>query len=488
MSVTAPFAASLADRLPRQRVMIGADLLRFVVVIAAVACLWLGTPAAPIFILATIVSVLGSVFRPAQMAWVPALADSPEELTASNGASSTIESLAFFVGPALGGALIALTNVEIVFLLNAVTFLWSAALVAAIRPKAPAQSEVVAEDDVSGAPEEKEGLLEEMFAGFSQIWHDKDLLLVAFLVCAQTVVAGASTVFAVLFAVDILETGPEGVGLVDSVFGVGAIVGGFYAIARASRNKLAGDMSLGTFLWSIPLLLIVFWPTPASVFAAVVVLGFANPLVDVNFATIVQRIVPERVLGRVFGAFEGALIGTMALGAAAMPFLVQSLGLRGALVVLAVGVGAPVIPLVPKIRQLDRKLRAPEALPLLRSIPVFAPLAPSTLEALARQLVRVPISAGTVVLREGDASDKFYVIESGAVEVTQSDRFLRREGPGDFFGEIGLLRDVPRTATITAVEDTVLYSLARPEFLEAVTGNTESRIAIEDVASRRLMF
>ncbi len=168
-------------------------------------------------------------------------------------------------------------------------------------------------------------MLGEMAGGFRHIARDRDLVMVAILVCTQTIVAGATVVFGVVLAVDILETGPQGVGIIDSVFGVGAIVGGFYAIARSTRNRLAGDLALGTVLWSLPLLLIVAYPSPVTVFAAAILLGFGNPLVDVNFATIVQRLTPDAVLGRVFGAYEGALIAGMALGSAVTPFLIEQL-------------------------------------------------------------------------------------------------------------------------------------------------------------------
>jgi CRP-like cAMP-binding protein len=118
---------------------------------------------------------------------------------------------------------------------------------------------------------------------------------------------------------------------------------------------------------------------------------------------------------------------------------------------------------------------------------MFAPLNPITLDALVRALVRVEVASGDVVVREGDESDRFYVIESGSVRVTAADgHLLREEGPGDYFGEIGLLRDVPRTATITAGEDTVLLALPREEFLDAVTGQGEANRLAEEVVVRRL--
>ncbi len=491
MAFASPIGSVLADRLPRKSVLISSDVLRAALAVVATVCLALDAPAAVVLVVATLLSVVGCVFRPAQMAWMPSLTTRPEELTAANGTSSTIESLAFFVGPALGALLVTTTSVEVVFLLNAATFLLSAFLVWGIRPVAgpppgaddPADTESAS---TGGEPEEKAGAFAEMAGGFQHIRRDRDLLMVAILVCAQTVVAGATIVFGVTFAVQILKTGPAGVGIIDSVFGVGAILGGFYAIARSTRNRLAGDLALGTALWSLPLLLVVAYPSPATVFASAVLLGFGNPLVDVNFATIVQRLTPNAVLGRVFGAYEGALIATMALGSAAMPFLITGLGLRWALAVLAVVVGVPALLFLPRCLRLDATLRAPAGTDLLRGIAIFSPLPPATIEALASLLTTESASPGTAVVREGDVSDRFLVIISGRVEVTQLGEHLRFEGPGEFFGEIGLLRDVPRTATVTATEDTTLYSLAREDFLDAVLGLDESLAAADDVVMRRL--
>jgi CRP-like cAMP-binding protein len=142
---------------------------------------------------------------------------------------------------------------------------------------------------------------------------------------------------------------------------------------------------------------------------------------------------------------------------------------------------------LPRMRGLDGRLRRPAFLDRLEAVPMFAPLTPAVLESLARSLITVPVAAGEAVLREGEDSDRFYVIDSGLVEVTQEGTVIRRQGPGDFFGEIGLLRDVPRTATITAVEDCVLVALERDHFLSAVTGEHEARTAADEVVNRRLM-
>jgi predicted MFS family arabinose efflux permease len=483
MAFAAPVGSYLADRLPRKHVLIGSDLVRALLVVAATLCLYLGTPAWPIFVLATLVSLVGCVFRPTQMSWMPSLTDRPEELTAANGASSTIESLAFFVGPAIGATLIAVTDVETVFLLNAATFLFSAFMVLRIHPLNGAPADEDPTDEDLGAS--KPGMLAEMAAGFTTIRHHRDLLMISILTTSQTLVAGAMLVFAIVFAVDLLQTGPEGVGYIDSVFGVGAVVGGFFVIARTSRNRLAGDLALGTALWCVPLLLVVVWPSPATVFASAVLMGFGNPLVDANFVTLVQRIAPQQVLGRVFGAYEAMLIASMALGSAVMPLLIAALGLRPALAIIAAVVAVPAFALMARCRTLDATLTEPEGTSLLRAIPMFSPLSRARLEDLAARLTHESAPAGTVVLRQGEESDRFLVIASGAVEVTADGRVLRTEGVGEHFGEIGLLRDVPRTATVTATMDTELLCLSRADFLEAVSGE-ESRREADAIVARRL--
>jgi hypothetical protein len=209
-------------------------------------------------------------------------------------------------------------------------------------------------------------------------------------------------------------------------------------------------------------------------------------MVDVNLDTIMQRLAPDEVLGRVFGALESAAIAAMALGAVIMPGLIDWLDLRWALVVIAVPIAVMAVLMLPKLLALDARLRAPDALDLIRSVDIFAPLSSAAHEALARDAVAQSFAAGTVLMREGDVGDDFFVVESGLVEVTQEGRVLRREGPGEYFGEIALLREVPRTATITAVEDTVVRVITREDFLDVVSGNGEARSAAEATVSIRL--
>ena len=500
IAVATPLGSSLVDRLSRKAVLLVSTLVRTLLVVAAVVALVVDAQTWVVLVLATLVPLVGCVFRPTQLAWLPSLTSHPGELTAANGASSTIDSLAFLIGPAIGGLVVATTSVEAMFVLTALMFLASAALVARIRPEAgdlrgggpggpPGTDPVDGTGDgpVEGTGgEPRGGLMRDMAGGYTTIARDGNLVMVMVLICVQMTVSGAMVVLGVVFAVDILDTGPAGVGLIDSVLGVGAVFGGFVAIARSVRNTIALDLVTGTLLWSLPLLLVIVAPSPVTVFAMVAVMGFGLPLVDVNYATLTMRLTPDARLGRVFGAFEGTCIGTMAIGSAATPFLLEHLGVRGVLGGLAVLVGVPALAYIPRARRLDATLRPPEGTALLAGIPMFAPLAPASLEFLARRLAAESVASGTAIVREGDPSDRFYVIVRGRVEVTQGVRHLRTEGPGEFFGEIGLLRSVPRTATVTATEDTELVSLTREDFLGAVQGTEASMVAAYEIVTGRL--
>jgi MFS family permease len=488
IAVATPLGASVVDRLSRKAVMLVSTLVRAVLVTGAVVALALDAPTWAVLVLATLAPLVGCVFRPAQLAWLPSLTSHPGELTAANGASSTIDSLAFLIGPAIGGLVVATTSVEAMFVVTAVTFLVSAALVARIHPEVGdlAGDLIDAPPDERADAEPPRGFLRDLAVGFTAIARDGNLGMVMVLICVQMVVAGAMVVLGVVFAVDILETGPAGVGLIDSTLGIGAVVGGFVAIARSVRNRIALDLVTGTLLWSLPLLLVMVAPSPATVFAMVALMGFGLPLVDVNYATLTMRLTPDARLGRVFGAFEGTCIGTMALGSAVTPFLLDELGLRGVLGLLALVVGIPALACIPRARRLDATLRPPAGTERLAGIPMFVPLAPAALEFLARRLATATVPAGTAIVRQGDPSDRFYVLVRGRVEVTQDGRHLRDEGPGEFFGEIGLLRDVPRTATVTALEEVETVSLTREDFLGAVLGTDASTAAAYDIVTARL--
>ena len=214
--------------------------------------------------------------------------------------------------------------------------------------------------------------------------------------------------------------------------------------------------------------------------------GVGRTLISVSGRTLLLRVVPDQLLARVFGALEGLVLIGLAAGMFVAPGLVALLGSQTAIV--AVGLFLPIIGLLigRKLISLDASAVVPEEqLRLLQAIPIFAPLAPLTLERLARVMIPVDVPAGAVIIQQGDIGDRFYVLAEGEVDVTMDGRHVDAHGPGGYFGEVALLRNIPRTATVTARTPARLYALERDDFLEAVTGHAESAATAESVTRAR---
>ena len=476
-ALAAPFVAVAADRFPRERVMVVTDLIRVpLMAIVALTIFWDG-PAAIVYAAVGLTSVVGTAFRPAQAALLPSLARTPEELSAANVTSSTVESIGTFVGPALGGILLAATNPEIVFAVNGLTFVWSALMVAGIHAVAP---------EPPAEPVERGSFRREVGAGFRTFGVERDLRLIVALYGAQTIVAGAFTVLMVVASLELLDMGEAGFGFLNSAVGIGGLAGAVLALALAMRGRLATDFALGVALYGAPLALVVVWQEPLAALALMALVGVGNTLTDVAAMTLLQRAVPDEVLARAFGALESVLLGCLGLGAVLGPVLVETLGIETALVVSGGFLPVVVLLSIPALARIDTRARVPaEHVALVAAHPIFAPLPTATIEQLVGRLTAIPVSAGEEIIRRGDRGDHFYLVESGEVEAQLEDRVALLER-GEGFGEIALLRDVPRTATVVARSDAQLLALDRDDFLAAVTRDPSSRSAADDVVTGRL--
>ena len=208
---------------------------------------------------------------------------------------------------------------------------------------------------------------------------------------------------------------------------------------------------------------------------------------DVAGRTLTQRVVADAALSRIFGLMEGMRMGGVAIGAVLASALVEGLGHAVTFVIAGALLPVVCLWLWRSLRRIDDSVTVPvRELELVRSLPLFSALAVPIVERIAANLIPVKAAAGTAILKEGETGDRFYIVAEGEVEVSIGGRVVRRQGPGEFFGEIALLRDVPRTATVTAVSDLSLFALERWLFLEVLTGHAQAREGAEAVADQRL--
>jgi MFS family permease len=478
-ATVAPFAASLADRYRRERVMLASDLGRLGSVGGIALLVVTGAPTVSVWALAVCASVFGAVFRPAEAALIPLVSRSPQELTAANVTSSTFDSVGVFAGPALGAFLIAFAGYATTFTVVAATFAWSALFVLRISSAVPERS---AEAD----EETEHGGLRSLAAGFVTVGREPRLRLLIGLYDVQCFVAGALGVLVVATAIDLIGIGNAGVGILQSACGVGAVAGAGFAVTLIARSRLGGNLTAGLVLWGAPLIVIGVWPREWVAAVALAVLGIGNTLVDISAMTLVQRTTAPEVAGRVFGVLESSVVASLAVGALTAPALIGLVGTRGAL--LVVGAILPLLAVATRGRlaAIDDGAHIPlEQIAALRSVPFLTVLPLQTIEYLASRLQRVELPAGTTLFSRGDPGDSFYVLEGGTLEIDLPDGVKVEQAPA-FVGEIALLRDVPRTATVRARDDVVLWALSGDDFLGAVGGHARSRGHADSIVFTRL--
>ena len=478
-ALIAPFAGLIGDRYRRDRVLLVTNATRIALVGGAAAAVFADASSTVVYALSIAATIATTPFRSAQAALTPALARTPTELTAANAVASGIESIAIFVGPAIAGILLGIASTGVVFGLTALMIVASTLFLLLVtiehvpRPKRELEPGTI---------------LSEAFVGFTTLGRHPALRVMMVLLTAQTAIAGAVQVFIVVSAIELLDLGEGGVGYLNSAIGVGAFVGAVGALSLAGAQRLSTPFIAGIALMGLPLIAIGVWPNVLTAIIVLAVLGVGSSLVDVSGLTLVQRAVPDEVMARVFGVIQMLWLASIGIGAALVPVLIAWLGIKTALIAAGAFLPVLVVLLGAKVAKIDAAAPAPDAdeLRILAAVPIFAPLPGGSLEHLAGRLVPMRLEAGTMIVREGDSGDRFYIVAEGEVEVSQSGAALSELGAGGYFGEIALIRDIPRTATVTARTAVVLYALDREDFLAAVTGHPQAAEAAETVMSARL--
>ena len=469
-AVIAPSAASLGDRIRRERLLLWATLLGAVAVAGSAVAAFAGSESG-VFTCAALFGISSTLTRPTLQALLPSLTRTPEELVASNAATSTIESIGTLVGPLVAGGLVELARIGFTFVVAAAALTVGAWLILRVRTEGPATTGGAA---ARGRPR---------FAWRTVREHPGASVVVTLMV-AQAFVRGCLNVLIVVAAFRLLGGAGGTVGVLTAAIGAGGVIGAVVS-ATIHGSRLARVFALSLLGWGLPIVLVAPRPELVAAFVLLAIVGASNSIEDVSGFTLLQRAIRDDALSGVLGLIWGAAMGALAIGSVATPILVRELGARTAFVL--VGVVLPVLTIAGyrRVRALDAEAVPTRQQLLVDRVPIFEPLSLAAKERLAAKLLPLDVPAGETIVRAGDAGDRFYVVDSGAVRIGL-DGGEKETGAGDYFGEIALLRDVPRTATVTAKTATRLYALERADFLAAVTGHALAEAAAHDIVGERL--
>jgi MFS family permease len=472
-ALATPFTAAFADRYERERALVAVTLLSALALAASTGLFYFGRNEAAIFAFAAAHAVVSTLCRPAVAALLPSLASTPQQLVAASSVSLTLEGVGTLAGPLIAGVVIETAGVGVVFAFGAVAYVAAGLTLAAVHVEGRLRFA-------------HQRAATDLTAGFRFLAREPHPRLIVGLFVAQTVIRGALNVLIVVVAFQLLDAGGGWVGFLSGAVGAGTLVGGFASMTLAGR-RLAFPFGIGLLLWGIPIALIAAWPHKVTALLMLAVVGIGNAVEDVTGETLLQRLVPDDLLGRVLGVMFGGATAGMGIGSIVEPALISWLGVNGALVVTGASLTVLVLLCWPGLRRIDAATAAPaRELALLDGVPMFVPLPLAAKEQVARSLVPVSYPAGHEIVREGDVGDRFYIVAAGHASVTRDGEPLREVGPGDYFGEIALLRDIPRTATVTASEEVELYALERAAFIDAATGHAAGREAGERIVTEQL--
>lgn len=476
-AVAAPFAGLLLDRFPRQLVVAVACLLQAACVGAAAVVSATGAPLWMLGVAAALFAATASAARPGLEALLPALAQTPAELTNANAAWSAADSAGFLIGSGLGGVTLATLGASSLLAAATVACMLAAALVLSLG--GPDDSSTIDQEATGTEAATTNSLL----AGARTVIGSPLLRVPFCLFAGLLVLEGATDVQLVALAIGELHMGHGGPGLLYLVWGLGGLAAAAATLWVVRRRGYGLALSVGASAFGAGLLASGLGAVPLAV-AAMVPVGIGFSLVETAVMAIVPRLADDQVVGRVYGVSELLYGAAGAVGALTAPPLIAAVGAGHSLIVVGVAYALCGLAAWRFCRRLDsNEERADRVRTLLHGVPFLTPLPLPQLERLVRSAREVDVADGQAVVQAGELGDEFYVIDSGQVLVERYDRLL---GPGGSFGEIALLHEVPRTATIRAQADARLWAVSRPGFVAAVSGHRVARELAAEVVTEHL--
>ncbi|HEX4753841.1 MAG TPA: MFS transporter [Solirubrobacterales bacterium] len=477
-AVAAPFAGLLIDRYSRRNILVWSAAAMALVLCGATAAAALGAPTWVVFIFPGLYALASAGYSPAESAMSPMLAQTPQHLSAGNVNDSVMENTGSLLGAIGTGFLLTATSPAFIFGVCAFASLVVIVLLYGVpRDQRPAWL---------APPSELAGAWAEIVVGLRALAAHPGLRLAWTTTTLLLLFEGFAEVIVVGLALHVLLLSTGAVGFLRAAWEVGALAGGAGLVLLLDRGRLVVGIAGGSVLIGAAAVLPGIWPQPVAAYVGWFGIGIGLVFVEVAAKTLMQRLGDDETMGRLLTLLQSGRLGALAVGSVLAIVLDEVLGTRGALV--ALGALMPVFVLLCWTRLRGYELGAPvAAVPyhLLRHNSIFEPLPMATVERLSHDLAPADFDGGTDVIVQGEQGDRFYLIEAGQVEVFENGEFRRNEGPGESFGEIALLHDVPRTATVRTTEPTRLLGLEREQFLVAVTGHQRSTQVAHGVVSDR---
>ena len=462
-------AAAFFGRWPRARALTRGYVAQAVTYTVLGTTLAIGSPVVLVTAAAVVTAVAVTLTRPVHNSLLPEISRTTGDLTVGNAASGTLEATAIVVGPLVCGLVIAGWGPPGVVLLMAAA--------TALAVMATAGLETTGTAPVASVPAARRT------SRLREVLRDPAARVVSAMVAAEATLVGMIDILVVYLALDLLDMSQSGPGLLTSALGLGGLVGAAFTFVLVGRQRLGRALVLGGLVAGLPFAVAGLAPNVATAASLLLLCGAGKAFFEVTARTFLHRLLPDQVLTAVFGLQESLMMAGLAVGSLTAPFLVAAAGPGGAFV--AAGVFLPLVTIGswPLVRRLDAKASVPlDVLELLLEVPIFAVLAPRIVERMAREAVAVTAPEGVRLITEGDPGDRFYVIAGGDVLVSRDGQTLRRLGAGDWFGELALLRNVPRTASVASTSEVSLWALDRDTFLSAVGGNAQSVQTVDDHA------
>ena len=482
--VLGAYGGVLAERFERVRLMATLDVVSAVWMLLLALVALLDGPVLLAILLAALTSVSSTVYEPAVAAVTPQTV--PEsDLAAANTLRNMVDNIAIIAGPALGALLLLVGPAPLVFAANGVSFVLSAVVVQ--RMSVRSQPVDVTEGGTVGP-------LQQMMVGVRAIASSATAALLVIYSVVASFVYGVDTVQFIVLSEERLGTGPSGYGYLLAGLGLGGVLAAGLVNRLAARPRLGGVILLGMAVYCVPTLLFLVVTSPAAAFGIQGLRGAGTLVVDVLAVTALQRSLPPDVLGRVFGAFFTAVLAAISLGALVTPAVIGAVGLDASLWLAGGLLPALCLLGIPWLRRMDDANVAgvtalEPRIEALGRLGIFAEASRPVLERLARTAVESQVPAGTTLIREGEQADAFYVLLHGEMGVRSrgedtDEIALPTMVDGAWFGEIGLLQGIPRTATVSASRDSKVLRISGTDFLETLSDAPASTALLEGARSR----